>query len=680
MCRDQKRWQAQELKTSLILAWIVLVIGAYYVFHKPINEHQVVGWLNDLGQIVTGGALVFLAGGVGRSVYSGRIIPGQKYLILQVALGLGLLGTGLLGWGVLIGYQRWSLRALFMVLLLVFARRSFAWVKELGRTTRTREGITGINIWLAAAVLVFLGAALVRALAPPLKFDALVYHLSLPDRYLEINRFAYLEDNVYWGMPQLQEMFFVLSMAVAGVEAAPVFGWWIGLIGLWSVYLLVEQELGRTPAWIAVLTLISGLTTAQSLSWGYNFWFNILWGGAFLAAFLAREEVFDQQDSGSGDGQNDELGLLVIAGLVSGFALGTKYTSGLLLIMGLVGLLREGRRFPRKTVLKRLVVFFSFTSLAFSPWLLKNWIGTGNPVYPFFLSGGAMDAWRQTIFVDPGGGLSLWKAIGLPLVFSILGVEGGPGYAASMGPLLLALGAIGFLSSSGNNQCKRNKTALVKFVLGAGLLTWGVAGLFSVHLSQTRLFAVVLPAGAALSGIGFWKLSDYKIRSFRLRPVVLGLIMLVVGLNMVQVLEQDARAGTFRHLVRIMSDDEYLADNLGWYAPAVNHAVELIDGGRVLMLWEPRGFYCLPVCDSDEILDRWHDELRKQGSGPDVAEHWVKEGYSHILIYRAGADFLRRTDDKFTEESWDKLDRLLESLPLVEDYGGIYQLYRLGAP
>lgn len=680
MCREQKWWQAQELKTFLILAWIALVIGAYYVFHKPINQHQVAGWLKDLGQIVTGGALVFLAGGIGRSVYSGRNIPSQQALILQVALGLGLLGTGLLGWGVLIGYQRWSLRALLLVLLLVYARRSFSWVKELSRAARTGEGITGINNWLAAAVLIFLGAALVRALAPPLKFDALVYHLSLPDRYLEINRFAYLEDNVYWGMPQLQEMFSVLGTAAAGSEAPPVFGWWVGVIALWSVYLLVEKELGKTSAWIAVLTLISGMTGAQSLSWGYNFWFNILWGGSFLAAFWAREEILGGRTIGDKANQKQDLGLLVIAGLIAGFGLGTKYTSGLLLLIGLVLLIQECGWFSWQGVIRRAVVYIVSAGLAFSPWLFKNWIGTGNPLYPFFFPGGAMDSWRQIIFAQPSGAMSLWEVLGLPFAFSLLGVEGGPGYAASVGPLFLALGAIGIISNRQGNRRSRMKLRIASIVVGVGMLVWATAGLFSVHLSQTRLYAVLFPAGAVLAGRGFEELSKYKTRYIRARPVVLGLIVLVVGLNLIQILEKDARAGTFQHHAGIISDEEYLEENLGWYAAAVSSPEVIPEVTRLVMLWEPRGYYCLPDCDSDEILDRWHHDLRKQGSRADVVRAWIDEGYTHLLYHRAGADFVRRTDERFSADSWDELDRTLESLPLVKDYGGVYQLYLLEVP
>lgn len=669
-----------QIGLVLILAWVLIVISAYYIFHKPISSAQIEIWVRAGGQVISGAAVLVLAGGIGKRLFSGKGIPTQEALIIQGSLGLGLVGTGLLGWGILIGYQRWVLIPLTLILLIAFFKSSLGWAAGLGKLTEQFRKTRGINLVLALIVLVVLAAGLLRALAPPLKYDALVYHLSLPSRYLSEGQFHYIQDNVYWGMPQLQEMLFVLSMAFAGAEAAPVLGWWIAAFSLLSVFLLVRRSFGETPAWIAVLALVSGRTTAQSLSWGYSIWLNILWGTAFLMAFCRRKQLIGERRSDGERADRKELSLLIAAGLFAGFASGTKYTSGLLVPVGLVLILGEGFRATGRQLWKRLGLFLLPAGLAFSPWAFKNWAGTGNPLYPFFFPGGAMDSWRQAVLSYPEGAASVWEVLGLPAAFTILGVEGGPGYAASIGPLLLALGAVGLLGRGNQARSSRHALRIAKICFLTGLFIWGLAGLWSAHLTQTRLYAVIFPAGAVLVGAGFDALRAFRNRFFRLQNLILGLVLLVGMLNVIQVVSEDLRAGTARHLLGVIDDREYLANNLGWYAAAADDPEGNSGDLKMVLLWEPRGYYCLPDCDSDEIIDRWHSELRLYGSGPAVIRSWKDQGFTHLLYHRAGAEFVRKTDMRFSSDSWKALDKTLDSLDLVQEYGSVYQLYRLGTP
>jgi hypothetical protein len=669
----------QQWISIMILIWVMLVISAYYVTHKPVSSFQLMVWGRAAGQILCSGAVLLLAGGIGRWIFPLSELEPQESLVLQGAVGLGVLGTGLLGWGVLVGYQRWVLLGLFAAMLVVFVRSWLGWAREISKLREKFLGSRRIDQYLTAVVLAIMGAGLLRALAPPLKFDSLVYHLALPFRYLRHTGFYYVPDNVYWGMPQVQEMLFVLSMAAAGVEAGPVLSWWIGVFSLLSVYLLVHRYSGSTSAWVAVLTLISGLTTARSLSWGYTLWLNVLWGSSFLMVLGNRELISTDDRPGQRKIFIREPVILLLAGLTAGFALGTKYTSGVLVLIGLGVLIWEMRGGSYLRFWKRAGVFLLGVGAAFIPWLVKNLVAVGNPLYPFFFPAGAMDSWRQSIFSHPEGALDFWQILGMPITSTVLGVEGAPGFAASIGPLFLALGAVAFLPGVGKPK-HRSLLRSAKLIILGGFLIWAGAGTTSVHLSQTRLYAVLFPAGAVLAGTGFERLGKFNFSRVRLQVLILGLILMVGVFNAIQIGTEDARAGTFDHFLGVINDQEYLANNLGWYAAAVDDLQAMSEDSRLVMLWEPRGYYCLPMCDSDEILDRWHHDLRVQGSGEDVVLSWLAQGYSHLLYHRAGADFVRSTDGRFSAETWNELDDLLKLLPMVEDYGGDYQLYRLEAP
>jgi hypothetical protein len=79
----------------------------------------------------------------------------------------------------------------------------------------------------------------------------------------------------------------------------------------------------------------------------------------------------------------------------------------------------------------------------------------------------------------------------------------------------------------------------------------------------------------------------------------------------------------------------------------------------------------------DIWIDRWYlDRLRFDGND-EILKKWRTDGFSHILIYKAGADFERDNRTEIPNSSWQDLDALLASLTLQEDFGGIYQLYSM---
>jgi hypothetical protein len=105
-------------------------------------------------------------------------------------------------------------------------------------------------------------------------------------------------------------------------------------------------------------------------------------------------------------------------------------------------------------------------------------------------------------------------------------------------------------------------------------------------------------------------------------------------------------------------------------------------GSRVLMLWEARSLYCLPVCEPDEIIDRWVRQLHESGvSNPatpeEIIQSWKEAGYTHLLFYRLGADFIRTQSLNSQADDWLALEATLHRLTPVQDFGNTYQLYRI---
>jgi hypothetical protein len=195
-------------------------------------------------------------------------------------------------------------------------------------------------------------------------------------------------------------------------------------------------------------------------------------------------------------------------------------------------------------------------------------------------------------------------------------------------------------------------------------------------LIQTRLYWGLFPAFTVLAALGFWALRRLRLPGVRLERLAGALVVLSLGLTVFRASVSLLETGALPAMLDEQARETYVFRELGWYVPATQSVNEA--QGRTLLLWEPRSFYCLPKCDPDETLDRWLDDLRSLGDPDSVAHAWRAQGFTHILYYRLGADFIRTSDARYTPEDWRALDALLDSLIVEQTFGDAYVLYALG--
>lgn len=674
MGKNQKG--SQKTRCVLLLVWVVGVILAYYIFHKPLtpSHFQTLGLI--LLQLLISAWMLSIAGGIGSLFVKGDGGDPLVQFAIQAGLGLGVFSLLILLIGVLFAYEIWLIFVVTLSLSLVFWRRTLRWWKQGITVIREFKKFGILDKVLVGLILFVFFVTLVSSLAPPTKFDTLVYHLTLPKHYLQQGNIRYIPWLIFWGMPQVTEMLSTWSMALGGPEAAILLGWMIGGVTVVGLYGLISRYLGRRAGLVSIAVLLSGFSTAQSLSWGYAAWMNILLGSGFLACFLCWLMGGKQEkQSALFYTKGGEKGFLVLAGVFTGLAFGVKYPSGILVLVGCLLILIKKRNDKKKMV--DIFLYLGVSVLVLSPWLIKNSIATGNPFYPFFFPSGAMDAFRLENYQNPPSSEAWWDVFLLPLKSTILGREGAPGYGASIGPLLFALGFLGCFPRSEEPKEKAAARKISLVVVLVGLFIWGLAGLYSGYLIQTRLYFSLFPGITLLAAAGYDYLGQYELKNIKLEKVIHGLILLVCILNGIQLSLHNLEKRSLLNIFSIESDEAYLDANLGWYAPAMREIQKLPSGAKVLMLWEPRGYYCIPRCDPDEILDRWIHDLQTQKTVMKIITHWGEDGYTHVLYNAKGAEFIRASDPRYDRKTWLALDSLWASLPDPLEIGGGYMLYEL---
>jgi hypothetical protein len=617
--------------------------------HKPVSPDFVLNLLRHFWQVAVALLILSASAGIGRRLLYKVPLHPLAGIAVQAGLGAGLISLGALAAGYL-GLFRplWAGVALALIFL-IYWRDILAWWSAWRSLGALWLGSDGFGRAVGVCTGLIFAFTLVVALAPPLKYDALVYHLVLPQLYLEAGRLEFLPQLMYWGMPQNAEMLYTFARSLGGGSAAVVLGWLVGLLALLGIFGLTADYLGPAAGWAAVAALACGYTLASGLSWAYNDWWVVFYSLGFLVFLIGWVE-------------HRRSGLLALSGLFAGLAAGTKYTAGLLVVCGsLVIVWNSFRSGGARVAVKALFQFGLPALLIFLPWLAKNWLATGNPFYPLLFPAGAMSELRLSLY-QGGQPWGNWLDFFLlPVRATIWGVEGAPGYSASIGPLLLGLGLAAGLNWRTMRDRQRAIILTSALVALSGIAVWMVAGRFSSLLLQSRLYVAFFPALAVLAGAGYVGLSSIVSAGVRLGRVAGFLILLVLGLTMVEVGMQTIRQRSLPSMLGLLTPQEYLEHNLGWYAPAMSALRDLPEGARALMLWEPRSLYCQPVCEPDEIIDRW---LRERYPAPGaepfsaraILQSWTESGYTHLLLHKTGADFVRREDLAYQPSDWQALD------------------------
>ncbi|MGB9668916.1 MAG: hypothetical protein ACPL0B_00890, partial [Anaerolineales bacterium] len=237
---------------------------------------------------------------------------------------------------------------------------------------------------------------------------------------------------------------------------------------------------------------------------------------------------------------------------------------------------------------------------------------------------------------------------------------------------------LGYRSQSKEKKVQIQIMSLIAVLLW---LLWGIGSRFSGLMIQTRFYWSLFPALTILGVFGYENILRLGNKPLNLIFILDGVILVVFTLNSFQLLTQTINRESLNYLLGITPKEAYLENNLGWYAVAMAKIRDLKPAKPVLLLFEPRDYYCLPYCDSDEILDEWY--LRSFNDGTklvnvnNVIMDLENQGYGYVLVFKDGVDFVKKDDNRYTSQQWNLLDAMLGKLKLVENFGQSYLLYQL---
>ncbi len=654
----------------LALVWLVAIALSYALVHNPLTGRIALALGRALLDVLAVGLLAALAGALGT-----LLLPDLKPFStleqagLRVLIGLGLLSAAVLILGMLSLFPpRWLAWLVMLGLLILLHRQLWAWGRILF------EGLREVSapepdrfaLWLRRGAILLLALAAILALAPPTKWDALTYHLAGPRLYLEAGRISSFPENHFLSFPQLVETLYLWLMILARPQAAALLH---GGFGLLLIFLLLgfSRRVGRpSAAWVAIVTLLVSDSLWGEFAWPYNDLSTMAYIFASLVVLLIWHEVGHTR-------------LLIWAGVFVGLAMGTKYTAaGAALGVGLLAVYLA-RRGGVAHVLRACGMVIIPALLVFAPWLIKNAILDGNPVAPFLWGTPGFDASDQWYYLRPGTGLDPLALSVAPLQGTVFGREGLAPFGASSGALLLGLLPLAAVAWRRRTAAEQQLIMhLLVFVLSPYLLWLGGAAV-SWFLVQTRLLFPIFPVLALIGALGLASLRDLEVLP-HLRKLAQAVTLIVLTLAVLSATLAFVQHDPLPVVVGLQSEAAFLSERLPAHAAAMQEIDQLPVDARVLMLWEPRTFYCPRECLPDSLINRWWHDRQLEPDPLAIATHWRVQGVTHVLIFESGLHFLvtEEPHEPLTADDLAALDTLRQQVLLPIWQGGdVYTLYEL---
>lgn len=698
MSRLQRYW---PLVVAAVLLWLLVILPAYYVVHNPLPGPQMAALASlvlDLALLVL--TTIVAAGWGSRFLRWLKIAPasGLERWSLAAILGLGAWGTLVFGLGVARGLYRPVGYALLLLLglgALPEIRDLLRWLSAApGRLRETKLSW----LWPCTGIIGLLSLGF--ALLPPTAWDALAYHLEGPRLYVAAHRLIGVPQNFYLNFPAQVEMLFTWGLLLKGDTLAQLFHWVFWPLVAALLYGLVRQVVDeRAGCWAAALWASVPLATTIA-GWAYV---DLALAAFVLAAFCAMLRWTESHS----------LRWLWLSAIFAGLALATKYTAVTwLAALALLIVIYAWRQAPEGDQARRSVglawrptrrvghivflpgQYVALAGLVALPWFIKNWIVTGNPIYPFLFGGAYWNSTRAGWTTLSGYGYSRnpLDYVALPWLMTVLGIDGTGAFDATIGPLLLCLAPLALLV---RGRPRAINAALLVVATQWLYFLWSVFRY--AFMAQTRLLFPALPLMCLVAAYGLRRLQIWDRPAFRLSWVVSAAAAVVLAANVVTMAYAFLAIRPIDVLAGLESRSDYLSRRLGTYYETMRYVSEQLPAdSHLLFFWEPRAYYAQPAAQGDTALDHLPQLRLAHPSAAAALSELRGQGITHVVYYRAGLELLSAPTARAptlgtlfgrppAEHSFYPIDpddreylaQLLSRCQLVQRLGDSYEVYRL---
>ena len=504
-----------------------------------------------------------------------------------------------------------------------------------------------IKFSLILAWFSVIGSILLMASVPPVSRDALTHHLAVPKLWVEAGGMRELPDIAFSYYPQLIDLLYVFPILAGHDTWAKYLHFAFALATAVIVFLFIRRRLGSLWGSVGALMfitvpLIVKLSVTAYVDLGLLF---------FTTASLFSTLIWLEKP--------DRSRWLVLAGLCAGLALSTKYNAIVSIVaLGLLLAYFRARQLGQESggmskLAKDVAIFGFLALLVFSPWLIRNYALTGNPVYPLHQS--SFDHREQKSKVQKASeqeqlgplltrkvvhGESLPYILMIPLRIFFEGKDDDPKYFdGRLNPLLLGFPLLlVFFRRNIPAVSTREIHFFTLFVILVVLYTFFTANM------RVRYVVNIVPPMVVLSIYGLhalwsaWEQRKKRGWNYSLAGMLMAALLAAYFVpNVRYMAELYKNIDPMPYLEGRVDRNGYITRHLGEYplVRLLNQHKERV--GRVLALYLGDRRYYFGV---DVVMDNdfFWDLAKRSRNGAEFRTKLMENGITHILVRR---DLLR---------------------------------------
>lgn len=568
--------------------------------------------------------LVFLTYAPGRRfirILNIRELTRLEMMIFSLSLGLGFIAVGIFLLGIVGLFKPW-LMITWIIILGVWSRDElFSSLKNSPNLVRTifrkwkDTNYQGKGLIVISAVILFL--TYLQSLTPPWDEDGLMYHMEAPRRFLEAGQVMFIPEIYQANFPMLSEMLFSLGIGLGMDQLAKLIQLTYAILLTLATYGLGERCIGKMRGWMPAVILISTPMVIALASFTYT---DLTWA---LYTLLSVYTILIWNGSRN-------YSWLVIAGIFSGFMIGSKYLGlGYVLILITI-ILWIVRRSNKKDWIKSILLYGGTVILIGGFWYLKNWIWTGNPVYPFFFGGFDMSIDQvkiSSIYLNSfGTGKQISDYLLLP-VNIFLQQNSFATYLREMeipNPLFLLVVFIPLVKE------KSFSIVSIFAIIILGFVFWAMG------TQQNRLLLPLFPFLSILAAIILYKISSVLPKERLQRVLIPGILGGWLFFSLLSSAGMFGLIQPYRTIIGQETPEDFLLRLSGRGMVNYNSMrfiqSELSSDDKVLMIWSRQTYYCQGLCIPDTDHSFWPYLFKSSEDMAALNQELNEMGITHLLI------------------------------------------------
>lgn len=522
-----------------------------------------------------------------------------------------------------------------------------------------------IQILLGMAIFSLFITLIILSLLPPTATDALIHHLAIPKLWILNGGLYEIKWSVFSYYPMNIDLLYLVPLYFHNDIIPNFIHMGFGIGTSWLIFCYLNNKFGRTWGLLGVLIFLSipmimRLSTVAYVDLGLIFFTT-----ASIFAYLRWRN----------DGYSENKWFL-LSSITMGIALGTKYNAlvaWFLLLSAIIFLYSRDKKIQWPAI-RYGAIFFLISLLIFSPWLIKNLILTGNPLFPLFngffnvntnsianegntycvVSGDAymgMFKYRAMMY-----GESFWQTLMIPLRFFFQGQDYSDRYFDGvLNPLLIIMIPFAFM----NKSFQKDKIFFVVFSVLFILITFFLDELRIRYILPTLPFLAILTVMGIMNILIWSKEKAKPLRYFYIGAILLFLIIL--GFKNVTYLNNHFYSlQPAKYLLNMETRDEYLNRHTKSYAAISYINKHTPQNTKVrLILLAGRGYYLDRIYEDDSSfgMNVIRDFVANSNDDKIFQKYIRSLGCTHLLIRKDL--YMKYLHDNYSPE---KINRLLQQM------------------